>query len=324
MKYGRALLGLDAGLAGFITHCVGDAPPLQDAGNDATADVGTSDVVTDAPPSDAGQDADAGGNGKHAYVASFSGAVYVYDTPLSATSTPSVILKANFNTPTDVEIVPGGLQLLVVDGAAQKISIFDLPLTSTSVAKTTISIDFAAVDGAFDSIGNFWVGGSGTKLEKFAPPFSNTSTPTTYTLPTANAFGIAINQNDAMFVGTAGHVYGFSAPDASVITPPVYNTHTATPTGIAINNGFFVSNFGSGVVDLYTGTFNAATTPTAVGGSLLSQPTRGKFGANGSFYVADATRGIVVLTPPNFTSGFTVPANADAGVSNMRGFTFGP
>jgi hypothetical protein len=307
-----------------LVACVGDdtKPPV-DSGTDGTVDA-TTDAQADAP-SDAPQDGDAAvTNGKHAYVASFGGALYVYDTPLSATSTATVILKANFNTPSDVELVPGGLQLIVVDGGAQKLSIFNLPITSSSVAVTTISLDFAAVDGAFDSAGNFWVGGTGTKLEKFSPPFSNTSTPVTFTLPTPNAFGIAIGQNDNMFVGTAGHVYGFGVPDASVINPPVDNTHTATPTGIALNNGFFVSNFGSGVVDLYTGTFNNATTPTAVGGALLSQPTRGKFGNNGSLYVADATKGIVVLAPPQFTSGFTVPPNPDAGVSNMRGFTFGP
>ena len=328
MRLGAALASGAGFLALFVTHCVGDTSSVPDSGGgDATSDVASNDVSNDTgPTTDAGGDADAATSGKHAYVTSFTGALYVYDMPLSAASVPSVILKANFNNPSDAEIVPGGLQLLVVDGAAKKISIFDLPITQGSVAKTTITIDFDAIDGAFDSAGNFWVGGFGNKVEKFSQPFSNGSTPSqTLTLPTSDAFGLAIQPpNDLMFIGTAGHVYGYFPPDASAPTPAVDNTNTAAPTGIALNNGVFVSNFSSGIVQLYAAPFNSNESPSSIGGSLLAQPTRLKFSGNGSLNVADAQKGIVVLAPPQFTSGFVVAPNPDAGIGNMRGITFGP
>ena len=311
-------------LASFLTYCVGDSTVVPDAGgNDATTDV-SNDVAN---PIDASSDGDAAATtGKHAYVTSFNGALYVYDLPLSATSVPSTILKANFNNPSDVEFLPGNTQLLVVDGATKKISIFDLPITQASVATIAFSIDFVAVDGAFDSAGNFWVGGMGNKIEKFSPPFSNNSTPSeTFTIPTNDAFGMAIANNDNMFVGTAGHVYGFvGTPDGGAPTPPVDNTHSASVTGIALNNGFFVSNGGGGRIDYYATPFNSNTVPSSIGGSLLQMPTRLKFLANGSLAIADSMKGIVVLAPPQFTSGFTVPPDPDAGIGDMRAITFGP
>src|SRR5262245_43149869 len=118
MRKGSVLL-----LPFLLFHCVSDSITPTDAGSDGT----TNDVVAPDTGSDTGSDVTDGGGGdgdaaaasKHAYAVNFTGtgSLLVFDMPLTSTSTPTVVLTSNFKTPSDVEILPGGLQLMVLDGA---------------------------------------------------------------------------------------------------------------------------------------------------------------------------------------------------------------
>ncbi len=326
------LLVVGVALTAFVTRCVGDSTVVTDAGSDATTDVSTKDAAGDVGPTDAGGDGDAAVANKHAYATNFSGALVVFDMPLTNGAKPTVVLTNGFKQPSDVEIVPGGLQLLVVDGAGgvgPKLFVFNLPITAQSVAVTAIPLDFEAIDGTFDLEGNLWLAGFGTKLEKFTPPLASTSTASqTITMPTGNLFGINVTSTDELFVGGTGHVYRIPLPsDAGTYDGGLDNTSVATPTGIAFNNqALFVSNFAAGVVDDLAMPVQSSTPATPVGAAVLTNPVRLRFTSGGTLGVADAVRGIVMLDGPAYNSAsVTVPAaGADAAVTNIRGICFGP
>ena len=337
-RYGRDKLApMRAGtvvlLPILLFDCVGDSTPNDAGGNDATTnDVVATDTSNDVNTSDAGSDADAATANKHLYAASLSGGtLLVFDQPVTSASQPSVVLPANFKGPTDIEIVPGGLQLLVVDGIALKVFIFDLPITAQSVAKTVLTIDFDAVDGTFDNEGNLWLAGNNAsnKIEKISPPFvTGTATPSqTITMPSAGLYGINVTNNDTLYVGGNGHIYKVPLPTDAGVYPEggVDNTQLAFPTGIAFNNSaLFVSNFNPGEVANLAQPLQSGTTPTLLATALLGQPARLRFAPNGALGVADAKIGIVLLDAPQFnSSSVTIPAG-DAAVHDIRGICFGP
>ncbi len=331
----RAVVFSGAGfLALFVTHCVGDTSIVPDSGGgDATNDIATKDVTrdvaNDSGPVDAGGDGDAAAASKHAYAANFSGAVVAFDMPLTNTSQPTVVLTAGLKSPSDVEIVPGGVQLLVLDPGAPKVYIYDLPITAQSTAVTAFTLDFAAFDATFDAEGNLWLAGNGNKIEKYTPPFTSTSVASqTVTMPTAGLYGINVTSLDDLFVGGLGHIYKIALPtDAGTYEGGLDNQNVATPTGIAISNqALFVSNFGSGVVDNLATPVQSSTQPTQLGATVLTNPVRLRFTSGGTLGVADAVRGIVMLDSPGYNSAtVTVPAQgADAAVYNLRSVCFGP
>ena len=317
----------------LLLDCVGDSTTNDAGGNDATTDVAT-DASSDVSDGGAG-DGDAAAASKHLYAVNFSGtaSLLVFDMPVTSSSQPSVTLTANFKAPSDVELAPGGLQLVVVDGAGgvgSKVFIFDLPITSQSTAKIAFPIDFDAFDGTFDNEGNLWLAGVGNKIEKFTPPFTNTSTPSqTITMPTPGLFAINITNGDEMFVGGLGHLYRMSLPTDAGTYPDggMDNTKIAQPTGIAFNGNtaVFVSNFGMGEVDDLAVPVNSNTTPTAVGTTKLAGPARLRFTNGNVLGVADSKVGIVMLDPPQFNSATTtIPAVDGGAVHDVRGICFGP
>ncbi len=330
MRAGNLLL-----LPILLLDCVGDSTPVDDAGgNDAT----TNDVVVADSGGDAGKDVNDGGAStdadaaanKHVYAASFTGGtLLVFDQPLTSASQPTVVLPANFKTPSDIEILPGGLQLLVVDGTAMKIFIFDLPVTTTSVATTAFPIDIAGVDSTFDNEGNLWVvGNATTKIEKFTPPFTNTSTPSqTITMPSTGLVGVNVANNDVLHTGGYGHIYKLSLPTDAGTYPNggVDNTSVAFPTGIAFdNNAMFVSNLNAGAVEDFGLPLLTNSTATAVGTTVLGNPTRLRLAPNGALGVADAKIGIVMLDSPAFNTAAVIVPAGDAAVHDIRAICFGP
>jgi len=333
MRKGSVLL-----LPVLLIGCVGDSS-TPDGGSDATTnDVVTPDTGSDVITDGGSGDGDAAVASKHAYAVNFTAPVslLVFDMPLTSASQPTVVLPANFKAPSDVEILPGGLQLLVVDGAGNinngpKVFIFDLPITAQSTATVAISLDMVAIDGTFDNEGNLWISGAGNKIEKFTPPFTNASVPSqTITMPTANLFGINVTGNDQLFVGgfvvnNPGHLYRIDLPtDAGTYNGTLDNQKIDQPTGIAFTNtALFVANFGIGEVDNLGVPIQSTTTPTAVGKTLLGNPARLRFTGN-TLGVADSKVGIVMLDPPAYnTATITIPAG-DGAVHDVRGICFGP
>lgn len=332
MKSRVGLIGVGVALTALLVHCVGDSSIPDSGGVDATTDTISTDVANDVLPTDAGSDGDADTASKHAYAASFDGALLVFDMPLTSTSQPKVVLTSNFTQPSDVEIIPGGLQLLVVDGAngnGPKLFVYDLPITQSSVAKTAVSLDFQAIDGTFDNEGNLWLAGFGNKLEKFTMPVSSGQQPAqTITMPTAGLFGINVTGSDDLFVGGNGHLYHLQLPSDAGVYPDsgLDNQNIAFPTGIAVNNNaLYVSNFGGKVVDDLPSPIQSTSQPTPLGGAVLNQPTRLRFTSNATLGVADAMRGIVMLDAPAYaTANVIVPAVDGGPVTNIRGICFGP
>ena len=314
-----------------LIGCVGDSTtPVDAGGNDATSnDVAVKETGTDAAVSDAGSDADAAAANKHMYAASLSGGtLLVFDQPVTSTSQPSVVLPANFKAPSDIEIVPGGLQLVVIDGIAQKVSIFELPITSQSTATIAFPIDFDGVDSTFDNEGNLWIVGQSNKMEKFTPPFTNTSAPSqTITMPSTGLFGVNIENNDSLFVGGNGHVYKLALPTDAGAYPDggVDNTSVAFPTGIAFNNSaLYVSSISTGAVEDFAQPLQSSTTPTALGTTVLGMPTRLRFAPGGALGVADAKIGIVMLDSPQFNTASVIIPAGDGAVHDIRAICFGP
>ncbi|HEY1957963.1 MAG TPA: hypothetical protein VGH28_20220 [Polyangiaceae bacterium] len=313
-------------------RCVGDSDGPSDGGSDATTDVVVTDAATEAAPTDAGGDADADVASKHAYAANFSGSLLVFDMPLTSASQPTVVLTSNFKQPSDIEIMPGGLQLLVVDGAGgngPKLFVFDLPITASSVPVTAVSLDFQAIDASFDTDGNLWLAGFANKLEKLVLPLTTSSQPVqTITMPTGNLFGINVTSSDQLFVGGNGHLYHLTLPTDAGAYPDggLDNQNIAAPTGIAYTNqALLISNFSASVVDDLAVPIQSTTVPTPVGGTVLTSPTRLRFAPNGALGVADAVRGIVMLDAPAFnTASVVVPAQDGGAVTDLRGICFGP
>lgn len=335
MRAGNLLL-----LPILLLDCVGDTSTTDAGGNDATTndvvtpDTGGGDVTKDVTDGGGG-DGDAAAASKHLYAVNFTNpSLLVFDMPVSSTSQPTATVTANFKNPSDVEIVPGGLQLLVVDGAnnnpGAKVFIFNLPITSASTAVTAFPLDFAAIDGTFDNEGNLWLAGVGNKLEKFTPPFTNASVPSqTITMPTAGLFGINITNADELFVGGNGHLYRMSLPTDAGTYPDggMDNTKVALPTGIAFNGntGVLVSNFGSGEVDDFAVPVQSTSTPIAIGTTVLGNPARLRVTNGNVIGVADSKVGIVMLDPPQYNSATTTIPSIDGGaVHDVRGVCFGP
>jgi len=332
MKSTVGLIGVGVALTALLVQCVGDSSIPDSGGVDATTDTIATDVANDVPPTDAGSDSDADTASKHAYAANFNGALLVFDMPLTSTSQPTVVLTSNFTQPSDIEIIPGGLQLLVVDGAAgngPKLFVFDLPITQTSAPKTAVALDFQAIDGTFDNEGNLWVAGFGNKIEKFTMPLSSGQQPAqTVVMPTGPLFGINVTNSDDLFVGGNGHLYRLALPSDAGVYPDggLDNQKIAAPTGIAFtNSALFISDLSGKAVDDLPAPIQSTTQPTQVGLTVLNQPTRLRFTSNGTLGVADGVRGIVMLDAPAFaTANVIVPAVDGGPVTNIRGICFGP
>jgi hypothetical protein len=340
--------------AAALLRCVGDDSSTNDGGQDAT----TPDASSDAQPMDGSQDTGSDASAQsHVYAASFgtttapiyTAALLVFDAPLTSASQPTAVVTNGFTAPTDVEMIPLNAQqgttqqLLVVDPGAKKVFIFDLPITSASTPTITLTLDFEAFDGAFDSVGNLWLVGSVSAVnlsgmgERFAPPFSNSSLPAqSFTVPNAaeGSYAIYVNTLDDLLVTTTpsistGHVYNIPTPfDASTPTPVEDNTSVVTPNGILLDVAaakVFVSSFQGGVVDEFGAPILTGETPTAVGSGALQYPARMALNAGGNLAVADTTKGLVVLASPTFTSAVvTVPPQfGDAGYS-YRAVMYGP
>jgi hypothetical protein len=352
MLHRRLAVAVSVVSAATAVHCVGDDSSTTDAGQDATS----SDASPDGPATDGAQDAGPDGNAQsHVYAVSFgttqpplyTPGLLVFDAPLTNSSQPTTIVTSGFTAPTAVARVPTVAQqgtsqeILVVDPGAKKVFFFDLPITSTSTPVNTLTLDFAAFDGAFDSNGNLWLVGivSAVNLtgmgERFAPPFAGAAAQT-FTVPNAaeGSYAILVNTLDQLLVTatpsiSSGHVYNFPTPfDASTPTPLEDNTTVVTPNGILLDITavkVFVSSFQGGVVDELNAPLITGDIPTALGSGALAYPARMALSTTGDLAVADTTKGLVVLAAPTFTSvSVTVPPQfGDAGYS-FRGLTYGP
>jgi hypothetical protein len=339
-----------------LLRCVGDDSSTTDGGQDATAAEASSEASLDGPATDGPQDAGPDGTApSHVYAVSFgttTAPIYtpgllVFDAPLTNSSQPTTILTSGFTAPTAVARVPiiaqqgTSSQILVVDPAAKKVLFFNLPITPASTPATTLSLDFAAFDGAFDSTGNLWVVGSVSTSnlsgmgERFAPPFT-VGPAQTFTVPNATlgSYAILVNTIDQLLVtatpnGTSGHVYNIPTPfDASTPTPVEDNTSVVTPNGILLDVAaakVFVSSFQGNDVDEFAAPLVSSETPTPLGSGSLGFPARMALSAAGDLTVADTTKGLVVLAAPSFTStSVTIsPQIGDAGYS-FRGVAYGP
>jgi hypothetical protein len=234
----------------------------------------------------------------------------VFKPPFSASSVPAVTVP--FPVAQVCVIAARLLQNNMVAVGTSTVGwyLYALPLTNTSVP--TVHVATPAFVGGFaqDNAGNLLVSDrNGNKVNVFAPPFTNASTPTvTFTGGLAGPYVLDLNMAGDLFAGNC------NTPNVTMFAPPFTNasapTATITPPlgqctegiGLDPNANLYVGDFNTSSVWVYNPPYSNASTPvtTIVGGpSGTNEPTRFAFDSSGHVFIANyGAATITSYTPP--------------------------
>jgi hypothetical protein len=286
---------------------------------------GCSSSATPTPPA----------NVQHLYVTDYGnpGSVFVFNLPLTASSTPAVTLLTTGNKPGNPCFDNAG-HIYVPMAGDHKIQVFALPLTATSTPAFTLSVTSTAEDCHFDSSGNLYVAENLlNEDEVFKAPVTSSST------VNSALFNAALTRPWGVWTDASGNVFSSTAHKAAIeFTPFPANVPTADfgpassdQFGIAMSPGgsLYIANAtAAGVIDVYDPPFSNTSAKNA-GETITTSLTRYvsymAFDAAGNLYVGGlvligSTYHVLVYASPY--TGAPLDLNRNATV--VQGAAIGP
>ena len=243
----------------------------------------------------------------HLYVSDFTGNLYVYTLPLTASSTPTVTLAGQ-----------GALAGIAI--SQNKLYngpfVFQLPLTSSSVKTATLTTTSSVVSDAADASGTIYLA-ENMNSTCCIDVYQGGATSPTFTLSGASVdapFGVAVDSGGNLFSANVGSIGYFTAPVHSgqvgiIFGRDAFNEGLVTDASI---NLYVADGNGTGTIDYYHPPYTIASapgTPVTIGGKLWQMA----IGPDGTMYIASQTPNqLDVLTSPYTSIALAVPTSFNA------------
>ncbi len=294
------------------------------------------------------------GSTKHMYISesTTSGAVLVYDMPVTSSSTPVATLPLDY--PDELFVDKQGRLFVPISGGTDEgiVQVYKTPLTSSSTPAFSLTVcdqDCYPEAVAEDSNGNVYVSlpygepvcclaafsaasiGSGTSVS--SPSVIAPSNGTTFGYP----FGLAIDSGNNLFAAdteaAGGSLLQFSTPLSATSTPTETVTgSTGYEYGVLVDssNHIYVSNFTAcGSVSVFdepvtsssTPAFTIAIYPGAECGTNHSVVGMA-FDGSGDLWVTTFQNEVWEVPAPITAS--STPQKVLSGLSSVWGIAFGP
>jgi WD40 repeat protein len=273
------------------------------------------------------------GSGQHLYVTDKGtpSTIFVFNTPITASSTPAVTLLTTGNAAGN-PCFDNANHIFVPMANDHTVQVFNLPLTASSTPAFTLAIGSTGRDCHFDASGDLYVQESAAnQIEVFqAPVMSGSTVHSTLT----NA---ALQAGYGIWTDPSGDVFAATALKAALeFSPFPANTPTASfgPAsfdcfGLAIgpSGSLYIANAtANGTIDVYDPPFSNSSTKNAaktIVTTLTSYVSYMAFDSLGNLYVGGDDVGVfhvLEYTPPY--SG--VPIDLSRGATRVEGTAIGP
>jgi hypothetical protein len=267
----------------------------------------------------------------------------VYAPAFSTGSTPSLSIiegsPNNMNAPGEVLIDKSGEVVLLNDGGTPFVTVYAQPISTSSAPFAQFNTGTTIADnvygGGFDSNGTLWISNRrtpGQTVATVAPPFTNSSTPTTVLTVTnglTNPVQIAFDNNGHMAVAeeTSHDVLVYNTPVTSASTPAANIGLTGTGQGVAFDStGRLFATSGGSNIEVFTSPFTTGEIPAFT----ITQADNGNafiaFDRFGNLWVPQCGSGAiqVLMFSPPFSAASTpalmIPSTEDC----LFGVAFGP
>jgi hypothetical protein len=260
--------------------------------------------------------------------------IYVYDLPVSPTSTPAVTLLTAGNRAQNPCFDFAGHVYIPMEGDGN-IQVFTLPLAASSIqAFSLVAPGGFPEDCHFDPAGNMYIAGTNVPIYK-APVQAGAALGTTITDQVVGPFGVWTDSTGDLFVAETADITEYSPFAAGNTLLAKFGTIVGGNNfGVAIGptGSLYVPNgTARNQIDVYDPSFSNASTRNAAKTITVQTLTATNFltwvgfDRAGNLYVGasdDTTPAnhVYVLAPP-YTS---VTVDLNTGVKTVRGMAIGP
>lgn len=257
--------------------------------------------------------------------------IYVFNLPLTATSTPAVTLLTAINDGENV-CFDGAGHILVAFGTAMKIGVYTLPLTATSTPAFSLTTTSTPRDCHFDSSGNLYAAESDASIiEVFKAPVTSSSTvnSTITSAPLSGPWGVWTDSSGNVFASTSlNAAVEYSAFPANAQSA-AFGPKSSDQFGIALGptGSLYVANATTGgTIDVFDPPFTNASTKNAaktIATSLTGFVSYMSFDAAANLYVGgtDGTNFHVLVYASPYTGA---PLDLNRAAAPVDGVGIGP
>ncbi|HEV7570860.1 MAG TPA: hypothetical protein VGQ21_05120 [Thermoanaerobaculia bacterium] len=263
---------------------------------------------------------------QHLYVGddNVAGGVQQYTIPVTNASTPNFKVPANSVLSMAIN-ASGGMAVGLLGG---NIQFFNPPLSGASVPAATFSNGGASNNGqiAFLPSGDFFAATGSTKVNRFAPPFTNASTPSQTITVAGTAFiGLGFDAAQNLYLSNSGGVsnlYVYAPPytGAPIITPGIPTSAYRQLT--IIGNQLFVNDVAGtfGKVDVYNLPLTAASTPAFLITNGINTPEGAASDLSGRLYIGNLSNATVTVYTAPFSASSAPVVTVTAGSGSFAIF----
>jgi hypothetical protein len=262
-----------------------------------------------------------------------SGLIYVYNLPVTSSSTPSATVTVGAN-PRELFVDSSGRLFVPLNGVTT-VRVYNLPLTATSTPAFNLTTSQAAPESvAQDAAGNIYVADINPVgyIDIYDGPVNGAASPST-TISNNGVGASGLEYPYGIAIAPNGDLYASDSSDVNQFTPPF--TASSVPSASAVpnddnyglridsNNRVFVANAsGDGHVSVYTQPFTNSSLPAFNLNVSASAILGLAFDGSGNLWVVVAGGAVWEINSP-ITSSSTA-TQILTGISSGYGIVFGP
>ncbi|MBV8172756.1 MAG: hypothetical protein JO219_12590 [Candidatus Eremiobacteraeota bacterium] len=262
------------------------------------------------------------------------GHIYVWNIPLSSTSTPALVVNTTGNVPYNM-CFDNANHMVVTFRNTTEVFVYNLPLTASSVPAFVLSMPGGSTDCHFDPSGNLYVAGTNTNnIAVFTAPVSASSTISSNIVANVNGpWGVSADANH-VYVSNLTNETMYSNLAGGNALQATFSTQFDN-YGIIVgpDGNLYVSNvIAANEIDLFHFPITNSSTPDPAH-RIMVQPntpshciTYISFDSSGNLYIVgsddvDPTFNHIYVYAPPYT---TQTLNLSTGTIKLRGDQVGP
>jgi hypothetical protein len=262
------------------------------------------------------------------------GHIYVWNTPLTASSTPALVVTTTGNVPYNM-CFDGAGHMVQTFRNTPEVFVYNLPLNSASVPAFMLNMPGGSTDCHFDPSGDLYVAGTNTNnIAVFTPPITASSTIASNITANVNGpWGVSADSNHVYVSNLTNetmysNLAGGNALQATFSTQFDNYGILVGPTG-----DLYVSNvIAANEIDVFHFPITNSSTPDGSKRILVQTNTAShcityiSFDASGNLYIVgsddlDSTFNHIYIYPPPYT---TKSLDLDTNTIKLRGDQLGP